>query len=226
MTNPIVINERQQAFNGKVYVRHRRGYYHHNITYLHRAVWEAAHGPLPKGRAFHVHHIDGDKGNNALENLQLLGASEHLRDHMTPERRAVAAANIEKARPGAAAWHGSVAGRAWHSRASKDAWANRESVAAICKRCGSDFLTVKAGVKYCSRACCAAATRDRREAGEAADPRRQTTLRAPPKEKKCAMCGAAFFTKSGRRQHCDTCTPEAKRLANKAAYAARAAGSR
>jgi HNH endonuclease len=41
---------------------------------LHVAVWEKANGPLPKGHG--IIHRDGDRGNNELENLQLLTVSE------------------------------------------------------------------------------------------------------------------------------------------------------
>jgi hypothetical protein len=43
--------------------------------YVHRMVWEKHHGPIPNGH--HIHHKDGDKLNNVIENLELLTASEH-----------------------------------------------------------------------------------------------------------------------------------------------------
>lgn len=45
----------------------------------HRFVWEQANGPIPEG--FQIHHIDGDKTNNKLSNLQLLSNSEHQKLH-------------------------------------------------------------------------------------------------------------------------------------------------
>jgi hypothetical protein len=34
----------------------------------------------------HVHHRDGNKTNNSIDNLELLGESAHHSSHMTPER--------------------------------------------------------------------------------------------------------------------------------------------
>lgn len=45
----------------------------------HRLVWEAANGPIPTGH--HIHHINGDRGDNRLENLQCLLNSEHMKLH-------------------------------------------------------------------------------------------------------------------------------------------------
>ena len=222
MNDPIVVNERQQAFNGKVYVRHRRGYYHHNITYLHRAVWEATHGPIPPGRPHHIHHEDGDKSNNALGNLRLKAASDHLREHMTPERRAQSAANMIHAQAAAPAWHRSAEGRQWHSDMSKDAWTRREPRQAVCDRCAAPYEVTGHG-RFCSPACRAAATRDRRAAGEAPDPRRQTLANVAAKDRTCTDCGAVYATKSARKKRCETCQREVERVRANAAYAARAA---
>jgi hypothetical protein len=45
----------------------------------HRVVWEDAHGPIPQG--YHIHHIDLDTHNNALDNLACLSPSEHAQLH-------------------------------------------------------------------------------------------------------------------------------------------------
>lgn len=46
---------------------------------LHVYVWEEANGNKPEG--FDVHHIDFDKSNYSLDNLELLSHSDHMRVH-------------------------------------------------------------------------------------------------------------------------------------------------
>lgn len=46
---------------------------------LHVLVWERANGPRPKGHD--LHHIDEDKGNYNLDNIQLLTHSDHHKVH-------------------------------------------------------------------------------------------------------------------------------------------------
>lgn len=48
-------------------------------VYLHRMVWQEAHGPIPAG--LHVHHKDGDVTNNDIDNLELISAEDHGRAH-------------------------------------------------------------------------------------------------------------------------------------------------
>ena len=45
----------------------------------HDVVWERHHGPIPAG--FVVHHINHDKLDNRIENLELMDAVTHKRHH-------------------------------------------------------------------------------------------------------------------------------------------------
>jgi len=50
------------------------------IIYEHRKVWEQYHGrKIPTG--LRIHHIDGNRLNNSVENLQLVNWQSHQRIH-------------------------------------------------------------------------------------------------------------------------------------------------
>lgn len=57
------------------------------LRYEHRIVMEA-HIGRPLRTDEHVHHKNGNKADNRLENLELLSAEEHSRQHLTDGDRA------------------------------------------------------------------------------------------------------------------------------------------
>ena len=60
------------------------GYVYVNHVPLHHLVWQKHYGKrVPKG--YHIHHKDGNKTNNDIDNLQLLSANEHMKLHMSKE---------------------------------------------------------------------------------------------------------------------------------------------
>lgn len=70
------------TWNGKRYSKRTNGYYACTTgcrRYLHRDVWEGAHGPIPDG--LEVHHCDGDKEHNSLSNFELLTSAAHGERH-------------------------------------------------------------------------------------------------------------------------------------------------
>ena len=70
-----VIDATKQAFNGEVFYL-CGGYFQHKGKRLHRAVWEYFHGPIPKG--YHIHHMDGNRANNNIENLAC-SSTQHMK---------------------------------------------------------------------------------------------------------------------------------------------------
>lgn len=89
------ISETIQKFNGESYYL-CGSYYQRKGRRLHRTVWEYHNGDIPKG--YHVHHIDGDRSNNQIDNLVLMLGSEHLSAHMSdPARKEQARESVKKA---------------------------------------------------------------------------------------------------------------------------------
>ena len=46
---------------------------------MHRYVWENINGKIPFG--FDIHHINNDKSDNRIENLECLPKSEHTKKY-------------------------------------------------------------------------------------------------------------------------------------------------
>lgn len=69
-------------FNGAKYTLRNTGYFGKTTggrTLLHRDLWEHHNGPIPDG--YDIHHIDHDRTNNELSNLELIDRGEHARRH-------------------------------------------------------------------------------------------------------------------------------------------------
>lgn len=150
-----VLSATKQEFNGELFYLCGT-YFQHNGKRLHRTVWEYYNGPVPKG--CHVHHIDGDRSNNNIENLFCETASQHESYHaQTPERHEYGKMHIERIRPKAVEWHKSEAGLAWHSEQGKRNYAIREVNTYTCTQCGKSFQTkhvyAKGANHFCGNNC-------------------------------------------------------------------------
>jgi hypothetical protein len=56
-----------------------------NIFMHYRRVWEKHNGPIPrdeKGRSFEIHHINGNREDNRIENLICISVEEHYKIHL------------------------------------------------------------------------------------------------------------------------------------------------
>lgn len=54
-------------------------------TAKYRKIYEQHMGPISKdadGRSYHIHHLDGDRSNNKIENLKAVSLREHYQIHL------------------------------------------------------------------------------------------------------------------------------------------------
>ncbi len=175
-----VVNETIQEFNGERFYL-CGPYYQHDGRRLHRLVWESVNGEIPKG--YHVHHIDGNKANNDISNLELVEAPAHISRHMhTEDRQAYGRRHVKEMQELAKEWHRSPEGREWHREHAIKAAAMLEPVEYTCMYCGKTFLSKKryaeGSSRFCSNKCRSAY---RRKIG------------ADNVEKVCAFCGKTFM---------------------------------
>lgn len=47
----------------------------------HRIIWEVTNGKIPNG--YDIHHIDENRSNNTITNLEMIESSTHKRNHFT-----------------------------------------------------------------------------------------------------------------------------------------------
>lgn len=69
-----------QMLDGIKFTLRNHGYYAAttgNRQLMHRYVWENYNGEIPPD--YDIHHIDRDRGNNDISNLELYSKSEHAR---------------------------------------------------------------------------------------------------------------------------------------------------
>lgn len=156
--------------------------------YLHRAVWEHHHGPIPPATV--VHHIDGNTANNAIENLSLESPASHSRRHpLSEEGKKAARERLRRINALAKPWHGSKDGLAWHSQHGREAYAGRQPREYACRYCGEKYESVSYGnTGFCSNNCKSAG---RRAAG------------VDNETRVCQSCGRMFtINRYQKTQHC------------------------
>lgn len=117
-------------------------------TFLHRLIWESVNGEVPNG--FDIHHKDGNKLNNSIDNLQCLPHAEHLSIHMKQN-----SVKIHE-------WHKTEIGRKFLGNKAKELWEKRPLYIIKCEQCGNEFQAKQIDrAKYCDNKCEQAARRKR-----------------------------------------------------------------
>lgn len=184
-------------YEGLKFTRDDKTGYYLNSTIrkrLHRYVYEKEVGEIPKGRHNHIHHIDGDKGNNRADNLELLTNQKHNVHHgninlkMNPEfYEKFHKIGIEAAPE----WHSSEEGIKWHKehyeRNVKGKILKEKEF--TCEQCGENFIGKDNGQnRFCSNKC---KSKWRRDSG------------VDDVERECSICGNTFIThKYGKTKTC------------------------
>jgi len=72
----------------------------YRYQFEHRRIWENTYGPIPAGHD--IHHVNGDRADNRLENLRCMRRYDHCQEHAiyktADERRAADTARARKYR--------------------------------------------------------------------------------------------------------------------------------
>lgn len=148
-------------YDGKLWHRYpdakqssHRNYFRSHCTYLHHYIWEKYNGERHTG--CHIHHKDGDCGNNSIENLEEISIYEHLaeRHKISEEQKEKQRCWLNNIRRLAKAWHKSEEGKQWHKEhALLQNFGNLTYGKAKCQICGKEFEKQTNYQKYCSNAC-------------------------------------------------------------------------
>ena len=156
-------------FNGKRYNRYpestnpaHRKYFARAKHRLHRDVWEYHNGPIPED--MHVHHIDGNTANNAIENLECITRDahwdQHREEHSKRGRSEEQLKHLEAIRSKASEWHRSEEGRAWHREHAQNSLAktwgaprNYPSLKRNCIWCGTEMQAKSERRRFCGSTC-------------------------------------------------------------------------
>lgn len=199
--------DRCVEYGGKTWHIAPSGYYEATFR-LHRFVWEKESGPIPDGH--HVHHRNGDKTDNRIDNLELLSHGEHSSRHyaekLLPHReRALASSRAARERLAneraqriivCGQCGGEFTSRAKHPRrfcSSACIDAARailfQSETRVCEYCGERYEAGRSAQRYCSKRC----------NNRSAEARMGTTELRPIQ---CASCGGEFQSKRSNARFC------------------------
>jgi hypothetical protein len=122
---------------------------------MHRYVWRYYYGEIPDG--YHIHHIDHNKANNDICNLQLIDSKVHVSLHTKEyhqNNKEKVLKNLNNIRNMTKEWHASATGIEWHKnhyQKMKDKL--HVTILMQCLNCNIEFKGLINRSKVCSNKC-------------------------------------------------------------------------
>lgn len=182
-----VIDDTHQRFNGVTYCKGRDGHFVHN-HFIHRDVWQYYIGEIPTG--YEIHHVDENKANNTIDNLQCLTKKQHSKIHH--EKMPVAEYVCEVCGKTYVTSIFARSNRFCSKHCRNHAEAKRGGEEKICAYCGKNFIAFRGATGDCCSHSCASKLQHKEK------PRQKIFI-----EKTCPICGKVFsVTLTRKNQEC------------------------
>ena len=215
-----VIDDNHQRLNGIVFHKDTNGHFTNSFS-IHRAVWIYHNGEIPSG--YHIHHVDNNKANNAIDNLQCLTKEEHRAIH----NNQLPLNNLVCEVCGKEFVSYSVNARFCSKKCMRKSNYKKNFKEHICAYCGKTFRSEKTSRKFCSKSCSAKSQSEgyrikkicpvcgkefetyknyETKTCSYSCAHKLRSLSAELIEKICPVCGKKFTTRNSRREYCSpTC---------------------
>lgn len=197
------MSKHQTHFGRKFYQDKKTGYWMSTDRpriRAHQWVWNNFYQKPPPG--YHLHHINENKSDNRIENLEMIKGSRHVSIHMLkkmndPEKKRKNIENCEKIRHLTKVWHSSEEGRSWHRyHAIKHKFGKGDPIKYNCEVCSTQFYSTKrSNTRFCCNAC---KSKWRRDVG------------LDDIEKYCVLCNKKFMSNKYSKKICCSLSCAAK----------------
>jgi HNH endonuclease len=182
-----------RKYFGKAFWKQKNGYWANYMPiHAQRWVWINHYGAISQG--MDIHHKDGNKDNNEIENLEMMTRSDHLKRHWQEGRFDLDQRRKQLAE--ARKWLSTPTGRKKQREDALESWQKREAIKLICCNCGNEFKAFFKRAKFCSNPCNYQYRRKNSE-NPVQNPRKQT-------EKTCTKCGNLFMAAMPYALYCST----------------------
>lgn len=139
-------------WRGRLWSKRKDGYYDGMGGLLHRCIYEAHFGPIPRG--VEIHHRDKDKSNNTLENFEALLRADHRKQHARREHELVCiicGTDFQAAIP--RALYCSTACKSYANKLDRG-WIPYRKYQKCCEFCGNEFLCQRENrARFCCKSC-------------------------------------------------------------------------